>query len=458
MRRTERWRSRCIWIALFAGASVCSVLLPPVIAYQSRPQIGLAVVLLTACVLVISDAHSALHGLRWAGAAALWAGIAWCVLSQPAPLTQPLGLAWSVRGIPLVLAAALWLSLLPQKPILRRAMAAVVLPTVVALALVAWASPPRPLNFAPYYLAVDSHGTLYASDVDAPVIRVFAPDGSLRAKLRPGLASLQGPPGPGFSPPGPFNDPERLGVSRAVRGTASQVSTSLVPWPLGTDDFWFCGLAIGSHDRLYVPDWQRGRMLRFAPNGRLEALWPLPAGYHPSLGCVATYGDTIYLSDERGQVLAVDSSGHPISRWDLSEPIVGGISTAQRGGALYVLARTRVYQLDTAHARPLTSWPLPEPQGALGRPYQALLAVDGGVVVTDLAAHRVMRYDALGHRSDVVASPGAWPGEVGQAGGLARDAAGNVYIADFDHRAVHRISGAGRLNQLYWSPDDDEFD
>src|SRR5258708_37654411 len=143
------------------------------------------------------------------------------------PPTRPPSLEWSLRGVPLILAAALWLWLVLRAPLLRRAVAAALLPSLTALALVAWSSPPYPLTFAPYYLAVDSHGTLYATDAAAPVIRVFAGDGSLRAKLRPGLASLQGPPGPGFSPPGPYNDPDRLGGS----GTAANKPEPRSPLP-----------------------------------------------------------------------------------------------------------------------------------------------------------------------------------------------------------------------------------
>jgi hypothetical protein len=445
------------WGALLLGALACSARLSPVTAFQPRPALGLALSLLGGGALLLSRTHPALHPLRWVGAAVLWACLCWCVLSQPMPLTRPPSLEWSLRGVPLILAAALWLWLVLRAPLLRRAVAAALLPSLAALALVAWSSPPHPLTFAPYYLAVDSHGTLYATDAAAPVIRVFAGDGSLRAKLRPGLASLQGPPGPGFSPPGPYNDPDRLGVPRTTANKPQPLST-LRPWPLGADDFWFCGLAVGSHDRLYVPDWQRGRMLRFAPDGRLEAMWLLPPGYRPSLGCVAAAGDTLYLSDETGAVLALDGAGHLLRQWRLPEPIVGGISLAPDGATLFALARARVYRLDTVDGAVMSSWGLPVPAGPLGRPYQAILALHGSVLVTDLAAHRAIRYDWAGMHPRVLAGPGAWPGELGQAGGLARDDSGAIYLADFDHRAVQRFADAGQLNLLYWSPDDDEID
>jgi hypothetical protein len=451
-------RLAAIWrLALVAGAALYGALSPPVVGFHPRPVPALALVGVGALAMFVPARRPWGAWPRWSGAAMLWGVVGWCVFSQVAPLTQPLSLVWGLRGMPLVVAAGLWLW--PQLPRTwsRRALAAVALPTVASLALVAWSSPPHPLDFQPYYVAVDGHGTIYVSDAASPVIRVFAAGGRLSAKLRPGLASRQGPPGPGFSPPGPYNDPDGLGVPRATPGTGI-VSGALRPWPPGADDFWFCGLAVDHVDRLYVPDWLRGRMLRFAPDGRLEARWPLPSGFQPSLGCVATAGDDVYLSDARGAVLRLDAGGAVLARWTLPEPIVGGITIAPDTPTLYALARARVYRLDLAGAGAWTSWPLPAPWGPLGQPYQAIVALTGErLLVTNLAAHRVDVYaGADGRPIGHWGARGPWPGQFGQVGGLARDRSGRVYIADFDHRALQRFTGSGRIDALYRSPDDDE--
>ncbi len=218
----------------------------------------------------------------------------------------------------------------------RRAVLGVTIPTLIALGLAGWPAPPHTEHFSPYYLAVDSSGTLYVTDNYASVIRVFAPGGALVAKLRPGLSSRQGPPGPGFFPPGPYNDPDQLGVSRATPG-ASSITRPLQPWPVGADDFWFCGMAVGPNDRLFVPDWMRGRLLRFAPDGKLEASWPLPAGYQPSLGCLTTTPSALYVDDTRGSILRIDpQTGYTLGSWSVGEPILGGIS-ASPSGEVYAL-------------------------------------------------------------------------------------------------------------------------
>lgn len=452
---------------LVVGACVCCLALPPQIGLQREPLVGLALV--TVGVALVGVALVAplrrlgcagWHGLRWirwVGAALLWGAIAWCAISQTAPLTEPRSLIWSLRALPVALAAGLWLW--PQVPRdwRRRAVVAVALPSVLALALVAWDSPPRPLDFQPYYVAVDSHGTVYVSDANSPVIRVFTPGGMLRAKLRPGLASAQGMPGPGFMPPGPYNDPDGLGVPRATPGTGVVTST-LQPWPFGVDDFWFMGMAVDGQDRLWVPDWMRGRMLGFAPDGRLVARWPLPAGYKPSLGCIAIADGDLYLSGAGGEIWRLDMVGHVLSRWALPEPVIGGISAAPDGSALYALARTRVYRVSPA-AGTWQAWDLPAPTGTLGVPYQAILALPGGhLLIANLAARRVDVYTVDGKSAGHWGGPGVWPGQFGQVGSLGRDQEGHVYIADVDHRALQRFTSAGRVDALYRSPDDDEFD
>lgn len=457
--RSQRWREHlpgtALRLALAAGAAVGCAVAPPRVAFQPRPLAGLALATVGAAAAFWPVRRGWGRWLRWAGAALLWLVIAWCALSQPAPLTEPRSLVWSLRLLPVLLVAGLWLW--PQLPRSwqRRTLAAVALPTVAGLALVAWSSPPHPLDFPPYYVAADAQGTVYVSDAESPVIRVFGPDGTLRAKLRPGLASLQGPPGPGFSPSGPYNDPEGLGVPRATPGSAT-VSGALRPWPLGLDDFWFCGLAVDGRNRLYVPDWMRGRMLRFGPGGRLETRWPLPPDYKPSLGCVTAVGDSVYLSDARGAIVRLDPVGGALTRWSLPEPIIGGIVAAPDGRSVYALARARVYRLDAASGGQ-TSWPLPPPTGPLGQPYQAILVVSGErVLIANLAEQRVDIYTADGQARGALGGPGSWPGQFGQVGGLARDGSGHIYVADFDHRALQRFTALGRLDALYRSPDDDE--
>lgn len=460
-RIVSQWQLVVAALTLVVGALLCCLLIPPVSAFQPTRTVALAFWATGTAAMVVA---LALNGRRWmrsalfiAGAAALWLLLAWCAFSQISPLTEPRSFTWGIRGLPLVLALGAWLWLLLPRSWQRRALLAAVAPSLLALALVAWTKPPHPLNFQPYYIAVDSSGDFYVTDAYAPVIRVFGPDGALRAKLRPGLASLQEPPGPGLMPPGPYNDPDGLGVPRGSHG-ATTISGALNPVPYGVDDFWFCGMATDSTHNLYVTDWMRGRMLRFAANGRLLARWPLPQGYQPSLNCVATLGRDVLLSDTHGAVLRLDSSGHLLTRWTLPERLFGGIAVAPDGKTIYAMSAAQVYRIDPATGA-IHSWTLPAPTTALGNPYQAILALDANrIVVTNLGLHRLDLFTSDGRPLGSWGSHGVWPGEFQQVGGIARDSKGLIYVCDFDGRVVQRFTPAGKVNALYWSPDDDEID
>ena len=448
-------------LTLAVGALLCCLLIPPVAAFQparlpAMLLFGIGAALLATSLLPLPQ-RWARAALFIAGAALLWLLVGWCVFSQISPVTEPRSLTWGVRGLPLVLALGLWLWLLLPRSWQRRALLAVIVPSLLALALVAWSRPPHPLDFQPYYVAVDSNGTLYVTDAYAPVIRVFGAGGALRYKLRPGLASVQGPPGPGFMPPGPYNDPDGLGVPRSTPG-ARTISGALNPIPYGVDDFWFCGMAVASNHDLYVTDWMRGRMLRFSSSGRLLARWNLPQGYEPSLNCVAMLGNDLLLSDTHGAVLRVNTSGHVLARWAVPERLFGGISVAPDGKTIYALSTSRVYRINPGTGA-MNSWALPAPTTPLRTPYQAVLALDANrIAVTDLGLHRLDLFMPDGKPLGAWGKHGIWPGEFQQVGGLARDSHGQVYVCDFDGRVVQRFNPTGKINALYWSPDDDEVD
>lgn len=447
-------------LALVVGALLCCALISPMAAFAPARLPAFLLWGVGAALLVgslMTHYRRAQFALFIAGAALLWVLVSWCILSQVSPLTEPRNFTWGVRGLPLAVALGLWLWLLLPLSWQRRTLFAVAAPSLLALVFIAWSSPSHPLDFEPYYIAVDSTGVFYVTDSYAPVIRVFGPDGALRYKLRPGVASNQGPPGPGFMPPGPYNDPDGLGVPQSSPGTRA-ISGALNPIPYGVDDFWFCGMAIATNHDLYVTDWMHGRMLQFAPNGRLLARWPLPTGYEPSLNCVATLGRALLLSDTHGAVLRVDTNGRVLARWTIPERLFGGISVAPDGKTIYAMSATRVYRIDPATGA-ITSWALPAPTTALGDPYQAILALDAHrIAITNLGLHRLDLYTPAGKPLGAWGGHGIWPGEFQQVGGLARDAYGQVYVCDFDGRVVQRFSPAGKINALYWSPDDDEVD
>ena len=448
-----------VWLARVAsglGALALSLFWPPIVGFHAARLPALALVALGLAGLTLPRL---LRGwlrvaLQVVGFALLWGAIGWCVLAQPIPLNRPLVLALSLRALPVVAAAGVLALLLAPAAWQRRALVALTIPTLLALGMVVYYTPPNVIDFRPYWLAVDSHGTLYVSDVESPVIRLFAPDGTLRAKIRPRQSALKGPPGIGLSPPGPWNDPNRLGVPNL---NSPPSAGWLRPWKPNTDEFLFCGMTLDPQDRLYVLDWLGNQMLRFTPDGTMDEMWPLPADYEPAFGCLTSDATHLYIGDDRGQVLTYDFAGRLLGTETLPRGELRGLS-ADGSGHLYALLDNRVWRETLAtHAGVL--WSLPPPRGALGFPYETLLALNNDqVLVSDLNHNRLLRYSSEGRLLGTLGGSGNQPGQFASVGALALGPGEHLYVTDSDHRVVQRMTLAGTVDGLYRGPDDDEND
>ncbi len=452
-------QSYLAWIARLASGLVAlalSLFWPPIVDFHPArlPALALSALGLAGLMLPRLLRGWRRVALQVVGFALLWGVIGWCVLAQPVALNRPLVLEQSLRALPVVAAAGLAALLLAPFAWQRRAVVALTVPTLLALGVIVYQTPPNVIDFRPYWLAVDSRGTLYVTDVESPVIRIFAPDGTLQAKIRPRLSARKGPPGIGLSPPGPWNDPNRLGVPNLNRPPSAGW---LRPWPPNTDEFLFCGLTLDRQDRLYVLDWLGNQMLRFTPDGTMDELWPLPADYEPSFGCLASDATHLYIGDDRGQVLTYDFAGHLLGTEMLPAGALRGLS-ADGAGHLYALIDNQVWR-ETLATRERILWNLPPPQGALGFPYETLLALGNDqLLVSDLNHNRLLRYSGEGQLLGTLGGPGNQPGQFAGVGALALGPGQHLYVTDSDHRVVQRMTLAGTVDGLYRGPDDDEND
>lgn len=445
MRARKLLRSAFVLVVALAGGAVC-LAMPPQVAFEPRPLLGFAAILIGSAAALWPGSHRIVAAVRAAGVAALWLTIAWCVLSQPIPFSASTGVVLGQRALPVVLLAGVWTLLWLPRSWQRRMAAALFVPSVVGLTFAGWLNVPQTVDFKPDRLAIDSHGTLYVSDLDASVIRVFGADGTLRAKLWPGLASRQGPPGPGFSPTGPFNDPERIGLPPGI--SASGTTVGGVAWTPKSDPFQFCGLAVDGRDRLYVPDPKHGVMLRFGADGYLQARWSFPQDFQPSADCVAAAANRVYLADARGAVLALTPDGETLSRWPLPDAI-GGVSVSPDSRRIYALSVSHIFALDTVSGA-VAAWQLAAPSGGI------VALPSGRVVVGDHVNVALDVYCPDGRLCAHMGTFGQGLGQFWQLGGLAADREGRLYVADFGNRAVQAFTPAGRLTALYWSIEDDE--
>ncbi len=434
--------SRQLYAWLFLGglAILFALIDPIVLGVQPQPLVSLGLVAVGLVVLGLG-----LFRHQWiatgAGALLLWGSIVTGVTTQIAPLATAPGVLWGPRGLLLVAALLGWLIFLGLPGWMWRGVLAAAVPTFVALALVWSSAPPRALSAALYWIAIDSHGTVYANDNDSGVIWVFDSSGGVRGTLWPRLTPPLGTPGPGIQP--------------AVTDVRLQTAARPSPTPGGPqlNEFLFCGLAVDTADNLYLADTELGRILQFDHEGQIRTIWSLPDGYIPARGCLAADDKHLYLSDRRSYIYVYDFTGHVQAKWELSE-VSQGITIAP-DGRLLALHAASVEFLHFPEGVTHQAIALPPPSGALEVPYQSVLARrNGEILVTDLNTNQIRRFAPDGQALPPLGSSGGMPGNFQGMAGLAEDHQGRIYVVDYLYRVLQRFGLDGVVDAVWSVPVD----
>ena len=391
------------------------------------------------------------------GAAILLATITAGVMSQPSQFGVPPVAIWPLRLLLILLVAGAWAFLMRPPGWLLRALAAFTIASVLVLAL--WGGPATaarffgwnyyvpPSLFAPYWLAVNSHGTLYASDADGGMIWVFDKSGNPQGTIRPATAPPVPTPGPGIMPSG-------------FEAEASLVMRA--PTPVGTpggalydvsNRFTFCGLVTDPQDNLYTVDLSNtgGRsIMRFSADGNITARWPVPTDYEPTRGCLAASDKYIFLTSRFGKIYVYDHSGKSTKEFTVPfQPF--GIAEAG-SDKLAVMAPNALEQIEISSGNVVTTT-LPGSQGQLQIPYQAMfMDKNGDLLATDLGSNKVLRIDAAtGKTKATIGEEGYGPGQFKGLGGITMDNAGRLYVADWQHRVIERFTPDGKIDAVWWA-------
>ncbi len=401
--------------------------------------------------------------LFYVGVGLVFVTVAVQATTQPSPLSVPILAIWPLRIVLILLVMGSWAFLMRPPSWLGRAVGAFLISTVAAVlfwggpatgsALFGWNIPLPVVNFSPYWLAVDSHNTIYASDGYAGVIWVFDESGAPKGTIRPALAPVPPTPGPGILP---------VGIEEELR--LANINLAPSPTPIGgagsvslgaglPGAFDFCGLAVDRNDNLYTVDTLDPtgyKVLRFDRDGNITARWTTPDGYGPTRGCVATDDERIYLASRFGKIYIYDYDGKLQREVDVAYQPFGIYPDSN--GKLLALGPNIFNRIDPTSGTVMTST-LPLPEQGLQIPYQAMLVLkNGDVLVSDLGNNRVFRINPqLNAIMGKIGEPGIWPGQFQGLGGLAQDAQGRIYVADWQSRVIQRFEPDGELDGIWWA-------
>ncbi len=453
----EQWRPDLLLPSLFlSAATLLLAAIDPIHvglqSYLAPTVFGAAAGSLVACLGALRNDVP----LLVAGSTFLIGLLALCLGMQPVALGAALSSVWPLRLGLFGLVVAAWAVLLSPPLWLRRAMTAVAIPTLVALVIVGgpalafqsfgWGLPPAS-KFPPNWVAVDSRGNLYATNLAGNYLWVISPSGVPIGTIWPGAAPSVGTPGPGIvtlADP----DPSSRAVTSSLRLMQPMTTTLPADQVLS---FSLCGIAVDALDRVYIADSLNQQLMQFDGKGYITARWPLPRTFGGAAGCLAADDQYIYVASRSRTVHFVDFQGKVVREVTLDFDIQ---SIADDGlGTLYVLGGGRLDKIDVQTGR-TERLVLPPPEGQLFAAYQTLIVrPDGEILVADRANAQLLRIAPGGGQIiGSIGTRGTLPGRFLAPGGLALDAKGNLYVADWALGAIQRFTPSGQFDTAWSAP------
>src|SRR5687768_5269222 len=453
---TDGWQPDIILPTLFlcAATLLLAAILPIHVGRQSY-MVATVLAATAGSIITGMGAYRRDVPLLVAGSSFLAGLLALCLASQPVALGSPLSAAWPLRLGLLGLVVIAWVVLLSPPLWVRRAINAIAIPGLLALAIVGgpslafqwfgWGTPPTQ-KFPPLWLATASDGTLYATNIAGNYLWVFSPLGVPLGTIWPGAAPGVGTPGPGIvtmADP----DPSSRAISNSLR-LMEPITTTLTAEQ--TLSFPLCGVAVDTLDRLYVADNLNRELLQFDKNGIITARWPLPITFIGTAGCLAADDRHVYVASRSLTLHIYDFDGNRVRDIPFDFDIE---SIADDGkGGLYVLGSGKLEKVDVETGQTEKLVVLP-PEGQQFASYQTLIVKpDGEIVVADRSNARLLRLAPGGRIVGSIGERGTLPGQFLTPGGLALDPRGTLYVADWALGAVQRFSSSGEFEAAWTAP------
>lgn len=463
--KSQPWHLDALLSSLFiSGSALILAIEDPVnVVFEPRPLETIAAVIFGVALLAWANLRRNVW-LLFAGAGVLLLTIGLGISTQPTQLNATLSSVWPVRIAMILLVASAWAFLLQLPGWARRGLLGFVAPTIPILLLLGGPSaiagmfggpipPSASKHFSPYWLALNSQGTLYASDLDGGLIWVFDSSGNSQGTLRPGLAPAVGTPGPGIIPGGFETELKLPGFANAtptvVRSGNGTLPRSAIP------NFDFCGIATDPQDNLYMIDFfdpEGYKLLRFDHAGNITARWKTPTDYQPTNDCIEADAAHIYLNSINNRMYVLDHNGNTLKQIPLPFQAFGISTTNLPDGksskTMMAVSGNVLGQIDLEAGTVVTST-LTAHNGALQVP---LLSTQGNeVLLADHQQLQVVRVDASnGKVLGTIGERGSWPGQFGEVGGLAKDRSGRIYVADSRNRVIQIFGSGGKLAAVWW--------
>jgi sugar lactone lactonase YvrE len=250
--------------------------------------------------------------------------------------------------------------------------------------------------YYPLDIALDAAGNLYVADSSNHKIRKISPTGE--------VTTLAG---------------TTVGFAEGA-GTSAQFY-----YPDGVD--------VDAAGNVYVADKRNHKIRKISPTGYVTTLAGTTQGYTDGAGTIAKFAEPSGVAlDAAGNVYVADSENHKIRK----------ISPT---GAVITLAGTTV---GFADGEGLT-------EARFINPTNIAVDAGGNVYVADYNNHKIRKISPAGAVTTLAGTTGGFFDGAGlteakfnSPSGVTVDAAGNVYVADFNNHKIRKISPTGVVSTL----------
>ncbi|MCA1668399.1 MAG: hypothetical protein LC793_13615 [Thermomicrobia bacterium] len=281
--------------------------------------------------------------------------------------------------------------------------------------------------------------------------------------------------------------PENPSGAQVVLGALGRQAKT--PKPGALDSLWKIGkdynsltkprgIAIDATGNIYVADTGGNRVQKYGPDRRLLTRWGSKGTgdgqFDNPIGIAVDGAGNVYVADYL-RVQKFNGDGAFLTKWQSVDTGTGSFSFIQgmavdRQGAIYVTDQAHLYRFD-GDGHLLGSWDTTakSPGGRFARPSHTeevdsdagTVAVDaaGNVYLTDVTAGQVVKFDASGQLLAVWGGEGDGDGKFFVVQNVAVDAQGNVYVSDLGGHRVQKFDPNGQF-LLRWGSggfDDGQF-
>jgi len=203
-------------------------------------------------------------------------------------------------------------------------------------------------------------------------------------------------------------------------------------------------IATDTQGNLYIPDTGNARIQKFTGDGQ----WLWSGGVRGSAVGQFNYPHGVAVDQHSGWLYVADTNNHRVQVFDTASRSVTAVPTSpsdlpvavavDRQGNLLVVdvSAAQIQRFDPAGQR-LTTWGSPGTgKGEFSRPLSCALDDHGNLYIADTGNHRIQQFDPTGKFLSQWGSQGTGDGQFQNPCGITIDTHGNIVVADTGNNRV----------------------